>query len=205
MKRVLLFNTMVLAVIKCAVAQQVPSVVTPSAIPYNYNQVPPSGSASLTFGQIWTAPGQWSQAWRNKKDVITFFALTSTTGSTTLTTDGTPANANNVGTIPNNTAVALNNGNCVVFDRNTKYVNSYSMPNTIIENSSNTITIPTGFNALTGTLISSIPSTGGLSLSVLPGFAADLTHKGWVINYSPPLANTDPLYAECTFDVHVVQ
>lgn len=171
-------------------AQTVPNVATPPAIP--------KPGTALTTNLVWTLQ-QWGIGWAAKKDVLVFFVQTSGSTAVKLTTDGTTASSSNVGKIPSSTAIQYS-AQCIVIDRTTRAANIYTAGSSAISNIAGTVAVSGANPAITAG-----PTLGGgLTLGAVITIVADNTNKGWAIAFTPPAANTDPVYAQCTLELLVV-
>jgi hypothetical protein len=171
-------------------AQSVPNVVSPQAAP-----IP---GAVVTQGLTWTPP-QWDTAFAGKKDILVFWKLTSGATAVQLTTDGNTASTVNVGSIPTSTAVEYS-AQCLILDRTSRKGNVYTVAASAISNISGTVAVG-GSNP---SVVAGPTLASGLTLGAVPTFTADNTNKGWNISYTPPSGNTDPVFAQCTVEVLVV-
>lgn len=173
-----------------AIAQTVPNVATPPAIP--------KPGTALTTNLVWTL-AQWKTSYAAKKDSLSFYVLTSAAAAVKLTTDGLTPGAGNVGKIPTSTAIQYS-GQCIVIDRTSRAANIYTVGSSAISNIAGTVAVGAGNPAVTvGPTLG-----GGLTLGAVITIIADNTNKGWAIAFTPPAANTDPVYAECTLELLVV-
>jgi len=170
--------------------QTVPNVTSPPVIP-----IP---GTVVVNGQVWTST-QWNTGWAAKKDILTFYALTSGATATRLTTNGLAATATNVGSIPSSTAIEYS-VQCIILDRTSRAGNIYTFGASAISNIAGTVALgTTNPTVTTGPVLNS-----GLTLVATPTIVADNTNKGWNISYTPPSGNTDPVYAQCTVELLVV-
>lgn len=181
--------------VSAANSQTVPNVgVSPGTAP----QAIPIPGTTIGQGLTWT-PQQWNNSFAQKKDTITFSRLTSVATATILTTDGNAPTTTNVGTIPSGTTVQYT-VQCIVLDRTNKKSNSYTFASSVMANTAGTVAVGT-----TNPTVTTGPTTGGgLTLVATPTIAADNTNKGWLISYTPPTSNTDPIYAQCTLELLIV-
>lgn len=170
--------------------QTVPNVTVPPAIP--------KPGTVLTTNLVWTLQ-QWGIGWAAKKDTLAFFVQTSGAVAVKLTTDGTAASSSNVGTIPTSTAIQYT-AQCIVINRTSRAANIYTAGSSAISNIAGTVAVSGSNPAITvGPTLG-----GGLTLGAVITIVADNTNKGWAIAFTPPAANTDPVYAQCTLELLVV-
>jgi hypothetical protein len=189
--KLLLSAAILASTVGIAIAQNTPSVVSPPQLSLTTNAV--------TSGLIWT-PTEWNTSFSQKKDVLVFYATTSGAAAVTLTTDGAAASSANVGSIPSGVAVEYS-AQCLILNQTTKAANTYTVAASAISNIAGTVAV-SGTNPA---VVAGPVLGGGMALAAAVTIVADNVNKGWQINYTPPVANVQPIISKCTVEVLVLQ
>jgi hypothetical protein len=180
-----------------------------AAAPYTFahgNAVRSDGTASFAVGQFTTTRGT-SGAFvrggmggpsaaggfpgRGQGVVYTLFCQTAGATAARLTTDGGAASSANIGILPQ-TGLALWTVTMFITDKSTFGATAtYSIgPSLLLRSAANAMTLGTGNPAAVAG-----PTNGTLVLAVPPTLTADATLFGFNLSFTPPVGNTDTLYA----------